>query len=182
MSKRFGRNQKRRMRAEVACANAESLMHAQVARDNVAARIMAQSKLRDMQQMLEEIAGMVGRKSLAAGEPTKFEVTWLKTGQKNFVLPAPIFAQTNYCAGRPSPDEMSLMVHQEIMRLLEVETIRNPISRMMHVRVLFDDISMGYALSDAALFEVPEEILARRMASELFPLLLDAVRKMKGKR
>lgn len=182
MSKRFGRNQKRRMREEIAIAKDDARFIAARAKEYLDDRNQAMGQLRDMQRMLEEIAGMVGRKSLAAGNPTRFEANWLKTGQKNFRLPAPIFAQTNYCYGGPSRQEIAVMAHDEIMRLLEVDAVRDPISRAMHVRVMFDDIAMGYALSDSALHAMPEEVLAEKMINELFPLLKDAIRQLKGNR
>lgn len=181
MSKRFGRNQKRRMREEIADLNSEKKSISARAKEYLDDRNQAMGQLRDMQRMLEEIAGMVGRKSLAAGNPTKFEANWLKTGKKNFRLPAPIFAQTNYCYGGPSRQEMAVMAHDEIMRLLEVEAIRDPISRAMHVRVTFDDIAMGYAISDSALHAMPEEVLGEKMVNELFPLVVDAIRELKRK-
>lgn len=180
MTRRFGRNQKRRMRAEVASAKAETALTAGVARDNAAARDKALDRVVDLESMLDDTARMVGSKAMAAGEPTAFEADWLRMGKGHFSMTPQQMLPTAVSYGYQR--ETATMIQDEIMRLLEVEPIREALSRMMHVRVTFDDISMGYALSDSALREVPEDVLARRMAKELQPLLIDAIRELKGKR
>lgn len=181
MSRRFGRNQKRRMRAEVANAKAETAMIAGVARDNAAARDRALDHATDLEGMLYDAARVVGNTALVAGEPTKFEADWLRAGKGRFRMQPPQFMPAVPSFG-DLRGETAVMIHDEVMRLLEVEPIRESLSRMMHVRVTLDEIPLGYAVSDSALHGVPEDILAEKMARELRPLLVNAIQELKGRR
>lgn len=188
MSRRFGRNQKRRLRAEVAAAQEEAIHQAGLASRHAegkqladAACARAHDRETDMRLMLEATAIIVGRQALAAGIPTNFEADWLKHGKKNFRLRAPMFVSDTPSYG-VQRGETAIMVHDEIMRLLEVEAIRRPVSRMMQVLVTFDNIPIGYALSDNALHSMPETLLADRIAREMRPLLVNAIQELKGRR
>lgn len=188
MSRRFGRNQKRRLREELAAMQSAAGMQASMARGNAERANRAEESctgalVREAQirQMLEATGAMVGRQALAAGIPTNFNADWLKHGKKNFRLPVPVFAAEAPSYGVRCTEE-AVMVHDEIMRLLEVEAVRSQVSRAMHVRVTFDDIPIGYALSDSALRSLPETMLADRIARELRPLLVNAIQELKGRR
>lgn len=183
MSRRFGRNQKRRMREEIAQAQrqAETSLVSSLHAANM--RREAENRTRELQEYMDEFAQTVGRYALAAGEPTRFDADWLQTGQKNFrmMVPLPpmyVFSQFDRNERKPMlPRDMAV----EIMRLLEVEAIHSEASRDMHCMVSFDDIQIGYAISDHALRIIPEPVLVEKIAREMKPLLAEAIHKLKGK-
>src|SRR4051812_45424239 len=69
MSRRFGRNQRRRMREELA-AKSSSIGSLEAARAMDQGLLRYQSeKLDDYKEMLHEVRSMVGQAAVAAGEP-----------------------------------------------------------------------------------------------------------------
>lgn len=169
MSRRFGRNQKRRMRAEVAAANAETALHAAVARDNAAQRAAAQDQAAELRQELIDIGLRLGRYAIAAGVPHKFDADWLERGHGWFRMhvPQPYPSVPSYGAVAPT----TIQVSYEIMRLLEIESVRAPMSRDLHCRVAFDRHAIGYAMSDHALRNMTAKEIERHIAPQIARML-----------
>jgi hypothetical protein len=63
-------------------------------------------------------------------------------------------------------------IHAETMRILEVEAVRAHFSHRMEVRLTFDGVPIGYAISDAALLDLPRNRLIQKMANEMAHLLV----------
>ena len=177
MSRRFGRSQKRLARSEVATAKAEAELYAAVARDNAQQREEAQSEADELRSMLDDIASRMGRYAIASGVPNNFEADWMKRGKGNFQMSADSSFPSNPTYGARMYAAMK--IHQETMRLLEVETVRNHFSRQMHCRVTLDEHDIGYAISDLALSQLTAAEIERRLAPEIARLL---VLELKGAR
>lgn len=174
MSRRFGRNQKRAMRAEVASAKAQAELNAAVARDNAERRAAAQGKVDLLIQELVEISQRLGRYAIAAGVPHNFEADWLERGHGWFRMhvPQPYPSVPSYGADAPT----TIQVCDEIMRLLEVEAVLAPMSRDMHCRVTFDNHVIGYAISEHALRKMTAKEFERRVAPEITRLLISELK------
>lgn len=176
MSRRFGRNQRRRMR--------EALVEAQQTTSSAVA-VAAQrgrrvnelvDEARDLRTMLDEIADRVGRYAIAAGVPHNFEARWLQRGKGRFQMDVPP-DMPSMCTFGNSMD-MTMRFYDETMRLLEVEAVRDDFARQMHCRVTFDEHAIGYAISDHALRNMTAKEIERRIAPEIARLL---VAELKGK-
>lgn len=168
MSRRFGRNQKRRMREELAAkqervANLETGM----AMDRGLLRDQSE-KLSNLKEMMGEFAERVGRYAIAEGVPTMFDADWLMRKQSfgmSIEMGVPSFAYHGAMLD-------SYRVHDEVMRILDVEVVRNHMARNMHCRLQFDGHQIGYAISDHALVGMTSDELARRITPEVVRMLM----------
>lgn len=169
MSRRFGRNQRRRMREELAKSEAVACdAIAVAARRGKHAENLA-SEAAELRAMIEDIAGRVGCYAITAGEPCNFDADWLERGQGRFQMSAqPAMASI---ASFGSAMDATMAIHDETMRLLEVEAVRAPMSRDMHCRVTFDKHVIGYAMSDHALHNMTAREIERRIAPEIARLM-----------
>lgn len=175
MSRRFGRNRRRRAREALAYA-AQSLdlekqgrkMAEAVARESTA-------RVRTLKELLGEFAYRVGRYAIAEGVPAKFTSDWLGR-RPNFRLPVmPEFDARAIFSNASMYDTMTIC--NEVMRVLDVQVVRDHMKRDMHVRLYFDEHRVGYALSDHAVRNLTRAELVSRIAPEIATFLVDLLKK-----
>lgn len=160
MSRRFGRNHRRRMREELAAKElAISGLSSAVAMDR--ALLKAQSaEIDSLKSWMDEVRDMVGRTAVAAGEPI----------DEGYVLPA---GETSYRVGVVPPMqfecstlEMSMperaSIHVETMRLLQVKVVGDAIRAQTHCMVKLGTGEAAYTISDGALRRMTAEELENR--------------------
>lgn len=171
MSKRFGRNQRRRAREALAAevARVEALEHART----MDAGLLAKQgrSLEELRARLAEVAYLVGHGSIIAGHPT--ELTGGFDGMR--VVPKKPLA----------PFEMRGDVLEavtcEVLRLLEVDVVRDRFARWMHFRVQLSNARAAYGITESAIHGMPvdaiERLLLPQIAADLARLLAQELKR-----
>lgn len=149
MSRRYGRNQKRKARAVIAALDSErqqALAHAER---------LAQTSLRQAYE-LELVRDALGPSFV--GLPIHEIEKLAGPGRDDFRMLAP--------GG-----------NAVTMRQMTVDSLDDVLSDRLHMRVRLADGTASYAISMAALLHSPPEFMARQLASEIAPALLTEIRK-----
>lgn len=170
MSRRFGRNQRRRLREQLA---AEQLHAVRVQKDLESRLGSRAAEAMLARKFAYEVANLVGAHALAAGEPVMSMVT-LSLGETQFRLPVhtpqfPIYTPL----GGSVPDGL---VHHEVMNLLQVKAVQLGAARDMHCLVRIGNGHAGYAISDSALHRADRDYLERTVGREIVRELLNQIR------
>lgn len=174
MSRRFGRNQRRRAREALALA--EQSLGREMQGRHMAEAIARESTAtaQTLKRLLGEFASRVGRYAIAEGVPTKFASEWLDR-QPNFRLPVMPECDAGAIFSNASMyDTMSIC--DEVMRVLDVRVVRDHMKRDMHVRLFFDEHRVGYAISDHAVRNLPRAALVDRISREMARMLVNALK------
>lgn len=169
MSRRFGRNQKRRMREELLGAVAVAdylevrLAECRKASEMDRALLRHQSEqidhlrsiMTDAIRIAGEMSAIFPPNNMAVDGPARGRVMARQTTRP--LLPkSPVdFFKMEIAA---IDHELKVMLHSIRPERLRAST---------HVRVQFGDGGWGYAISEAALIDTPLDILSRRIAEEL---------------
>lgn len=162
MSKRFGRNQKRRMREALFKAELDAF-NLRCAYDMTFELVKSQ---RAKISILEEVLGDVEQimSSFSASLPPK-EVEADRMIGDTIELPdyQPLSATPQFFTGDPARP------HFKIDRLkIMVASVKDlPDRTGKHVIVKFDGMQWGYAIDDAAIHATPRDILVRRLSKNL---------------
>lgn len=179
MSRRFGRNQKRRLRAELA-AQAERVAGLESAHIMDRALLADQSDaLQQAKEFAAEVAYAVGRNAILAGEPQK--LLWEGDRRDADRLRIPVWQDdvpaTDY--GRLPVSAMPL-VHNECLRLLEVVAVRDMLRREVHAKVDMAGQQVAYGIGERALAMMTQRELLGRLvpviASQLGQALVQAIK------
>lgn len=162
MSKRFGRNQRRRAREALAAAQ-ETVKQLEFARRMDAALLADQSRTIDrLRSMISEIAYIVGHHAVIAGEPTV--LTYGFDGMRA----APDRGELVVGYGPSGQEAPSFnAITAETLRLLKFSAIRDELARHIHFRVSLADGNIGYAISMRAIESMPADALERLLAVEI---------------
>lgn len=182
MSNRFGRNQKRRMRAELAALQAEvdekSLYISQLNQAMLMDRALLRqqsdtiSRLRDA---LAEIADEIGHQSALLGVKVKpYHV--FTDGTR---LQRPERPPIDVRALLDTQQDMYRTVKTDVMRLLRVSAVADRMKGQIHLQVELADGAIGYAISEGAIRNLTPQFLERTVAPEIARGLVDALRKHK---
>ncbi|RFP19166.1 hypothetical protein [Duganella sp. BJB475] len=166
MSRRFGRNQKRRMRADLAAK--ESSITSLVGSRAMDQGLMSSQadQISALKDMLQEVREMVGRCAIAAGEPVMSDYA-PRVGETSFQKVA--FQPPLIYADFSMPDNFSL--HVETMRLLDVKAIGDSMRSQMHCRVELNGAEEVYSISDSALNRMSIGELENRLVPEIAKVL-----------
>lgn len=169
MSRRYGRNQKRRHRAEIASAQS---MIASLANSRAMDQGLLQYqswKISDLRAQLCAIAQEVGHQSALVGVES-----FLAGGFDGIrMTPAPLLL-AKPITGVPSAYEK---LTYEVLRLLNMEAVRDRMSGHLHFHVELAGKGVTYGISESAIRDLTPEFLERRIAPEIAKLL---VRYLKG--
>lgn len=155
MSRRYGRNQKRRARQEI-----ERLRCAHALADGLSKRLLAENAR--LQDQLANVVDALGPNfvglppEVAAYQATQYD-----------------WDRGNYRALASGDDVVS-------MQMLCIEDGRDRVSNRIHFRVRLADGNIGYALSEQALWDTPAAVLGRQLAVEIAPALVRACQKHRG--
>lgn len=165
MSRRFGRNQKRRMR--------EALLNAEVKANNFEqAWTREMALLVHQRKRIDKLAGIlcdvkrVLESNSVALPPETVESHDLKS---NFIhLGDRPRKKDIACEGSPILDE-NMEIHRLSIMMTHIK--EDPIRTGKHVMVEFDGLQWGYAISRLAILTMPREDLARQIADALAVLI-----------
>lgn len=170
MSKRFGRNQRRRAR--------EALQQAQ---DHASTRIGELSsvletartelinraaKLKEAEDFTREVAAIVGRESIIAGHETPLNVGMSKDEAVRYGVrfsPRQEFPSISLTQASMSIEQ----VRYEILSVLDVKAVREMMRQCVTLRVQFNDRVMAYSLSQSAIARMTPDELNRRLIPEI---------------
>jgi hypothetical protein len=156
MSKRFGRNQRRRAREHIAQLAADSARWQEAhARESGLLRHVS-NKLRAMESQMADLATALG-------------VNYVGLPAREIVMKANDLARDSFRMLTPS----SAVAAMDLMRVDSHHDERS----QMHVRVRVGGSVVAYAISVEALLRTPTAYLAGAMANELAPALLTEIRK-----
>ncbi|WP_313824066.1 hypothetical protein [Leclercia sp.] len=158
MSKRFGRNQRRRAREELAAATADSNWHQSRASHLQNELYATETRLGEIQRQLNVAKACLGDKHPAfpAG---KFDAGFKPHPEDPFMM-NPYRGQTDQAT---------------VMRFATPR--RDDHKRAVHYVLYAGKERVAYAISDHALQNVPRDVLAFSMTQELVELLLDNMSK-----
>jgi hypothetical protein len=165
MSRRFGRNQKRRMREELAAkAERVSNLETGMAMDRVLLRKQGDD-LSELRHLLGEFTDRVGRYAIAADIPDPRESRNLDLSRMpNFRMPVPQRAAINFSN---MTVESTAAFCDEVMSVLDVHPVHESMSHDMHCRLTFDGMPIGYAISRHAVRNLTRDELVRRIVPEI---------------
>lgn len=155
MSKRFGRNQKRRLAQVLAQLQAVNDTHVDVSGRQISEISRLQSRLRDAEAVLGVDNPAFPAKRMEARRPTKFD-------------PHATVTMRN-----------GSYAHPMTMRLDELPLNHR---EQAHVILTYKHHRWGYAITEQALRLYPREVLARVIADEFTHLVLDELNKLEVRR
>jgi hypothetical protein len=153
MSKRYGRNQKRAHRERIAYLERS---HAHM-RQFVEER---DEEIAEVSNHLQYVAAVLGHLSVL--NPSLHHVD----GHDRMVLDAP--KPDDIVGAGLSPNEVAMM---EIMRTLEIGTVRDAMRRNIHAVVHMADKTCAYAMSESTLRTLTTKQLAYMIEKQIAPCL-----------
>lgn len=169
MSRRFGRNQRRRAREELAVQVARvAQLTESMGMDRELLKKQA-AHLREAVDYAGEVAEMVGREAVIAGAPTKLNGE-VFDGMRFAPLAPPQFA--SFAVDMPVQ-----YIRSETLRLLKMETVADRMRGQVHFRVTLADKVAGYTISESALQRMSEGEIERRVTPEIARFLVRAIKR-----
>lgn len=172
MSRRFGRNQKRRMREQIAqeeqraaqASNQATMMRTMLELERGLMRETS-DKLRDLEEFFGLVAARVGEYATISGLEPKYirDMPRFDQWRTPVQTPAPIepFSFENISAMD------TVTIQDEIMRLLEIDVVRDNFAHQLHVRGLLGDGKIGYSISESALRRMTQQEITDRLVPEI---------------
>jgi uncharacterized coiled-coil protein SlyX len=170
MSRRFGRNQKRRMRAAMA-EQAQSIenLNTAIAMDRGLLERQGQN-LDELRGWLSDIAERLGHYAIVTGNAERFEAEWLeRRGHFQMQTPSSFDLSRALSLAIASPD--SFIAYRQMMDILDLEVVADEMRQDMHCKVYFGDHRLGYAMSHHAIQHIPRRELIRRISEQLSLML-----------
>lgn len=163
MSKRFGRNQKRRMR--------EALLSAELAHQ-ISAYQASQRKQRisELEKMLWNIERLLQKNSVA------FPAKSIESENINAERIAVDNIQTIPIRRALFAQISPIYIQYEFMAIMKAIARKNPLDLGVHCFVTFDDMRWGYAINQRAIKSMPQDLLAKQVASSMAPLIAQSLK------
>jgi len=164
VTRRYGRNQKRRARAEI-----EQLE--KVVASEQAAHSNTISERGMLRQQVADARAVLGEDHPVFGSPWRTEQSFYPV----FQVEVPDREDRAPLSGACSPNLNTLKF--ERVHVLRSELQRDILDRQLHLRVLLgNEGSYGYGLSWTALKTLPRQVLVRRIALELAEMIVRDLR------
>lgn len=160
MSQRFGRNQKRAMRAQIASAEA-------VAAERLRMAEYSRTEAKYVRDELDEAKEIAGRMSIL------FPATSMEMDRKQRYVQIPEVndwqSLSILAEDMDNTSKACIKVHTLPVLLANIQ--RDPLRRAFHVAVEFDGGEWGYALTREAIASMPLADLTRLIAYRLAPMI-----------
>ncbi|HWV64100.1 MAG TPA: hypothetical protein VN019_10745 [Oxalicibacterium sp.] len=162
MSRRFGRNQRRRAREQIAEAERVKANLIQCLDGARAVLHEKSDKLADLQEFFKQVACQVGEHAIISG----LEVGYMRNGQMMdghrmpVCSPSPLDLPSNI-------ESETITIQDEIMRLLEIDVVRDHFNRQMNVRAHLADGKVGYLISESAIMMMRPNELHQRLVPQV---------------
>lgn len=170
MGKRYGRNQKRRAREEIAGLKKERDHHKREA-------LSCNSRMCALIEFERRVCNIVGELSVAHAVPIRLQRNRAGDFQAGTIEKMP-FDCANSCESHGLNSAITFRTRSETLRTLEVRAeVREDLSRMLHAEVEIGGWKAGFAISDAALHKMPRDMLIEDLSRQISRQLVDAIRK-----
>lgn len=162
MSRRYGRNQKRRARAEAAELHylvelgSRETMH-------------LNGEVRLLREALD-----IAREVLGPNHPA-FEPSQLERFNADERLRMSIRQHPPSKPLSSPPDSRSTLRSWQYVDALTTQLVRDEYRAQTHFRFEFDSLVWGYGISEAALLTTPPSVTARNIAREITPLIMETL-------
>lgn len=170
MSKRFGRNQRHRAREALATEQANSKQRIgelvsvlEMARTDL---IEKGHRLREADDFARDVARAVGRSCVYAGValPQSFSMDRYEAAKYGMRVVSP----QEFRGIEEFSNTMNVeQVRFEVVRLLDIQAVRDKLRSQMHFRVQLADNVVGYAISESALSFMTHKELERILVMEI---------------
>lgn len=172
MSKRFGRNQRRRAREALAAELQRSQLFAKSADQWKGIHDFCSRELSSMNRFFEMVARRVGRESILVGGEAEADIDSPDVREfRAHVIPDLEFVGIG-------PSSMTTeCVKMEIMRRLDIKAVRDVFSQQIVVRCFLGNVDFGIALSETLLKRSTEEEIAHTLSKELARRLAHEIKK-----
>lgn len=161
MGKRFGRNQKRRMRQQV---NSLELRNAQLEYSHTLDRHLLadmSGKLEEARCFIAEIKEVVGESCVIAGSPELMKVS-------NTPVRLPIGSSLGVNEGLIfSPEFSDAAMLSAVLNALSVSAVRSVVAGQLHVLAELAGKQVRLCLSDGAIRNMPRNVLESRIAKDM---------------
>jgi hypothetical protein len=120
------------------------------------------------------LAKMVGDYAIGVGEPISMALRAFDPGSIRMELSLPL-----KLGSIRLDSNAAINIRTEVLKLLEVEAVRERMSRITHCRISLAGNDVGYTISDSALNEMPIGFLASKIGQEIATELVKAIRNPK---
>lgn len=172
MSKRFGRNQKRHMREQIAQSTASAEAALKLASASQKAERDLDCKLRqerfEHRHFMDDLSRLVGDAAVIVGHPELSEYRYRDYDRA--VPHSPMeFSPFDESAGFLDT------VRVETLRVLGFKPLRDHFARQMQFHFELAGKTAGYAISEHALRTLPRRFVEDRMAKEIARHLMDGI-------
>lgn len=169
MSKRFGRNQRRRAREQIAALELESSNAKWAHRMCMEHREAELQMLREARQVIADATAIAGEFSVlfpAKEYRTELSVKEVAGGSR---VRVPVGPQDGFMYPSESVDKMQIAAVDLPMMLARID--RSELNARVHVLVRFNDGSgnTGYAINPKELYLYPERVMRDRIAKAIAP-------------
>lgn len=172
MSKRFGRNQRRRAREDLAAELQRSQKLAKIADQWKDMHDFRNRELSSLTRFFEMVARRVGRESILVGGEAEAEIHSPDVRE----FRAHVNPELEFVGIGASPVTTE-GVKLEIMRRLEVKAVRDVFRRQIVVRCFLGNVDFGIAVSQTLLERSTEEEIAHTLSKELACRLAHEIKK-----
>lgn len=163
MSKRFGRNQRRRAREALAASETEiALLKRGMELDRHLMRSIRQD-LEEARAFQRDVAAIVGRQAVIAGEPVNLDLGRMTFDQADGWRVIPILpARWTVPSFTDAPPTMEAIRH-EILRLLDIELVADRMRGQMQAWVRIAGAEVCYGMTESAFRAMTEPELMRQL-------------------
>lgn len=164
MSKRFGRNQKRHMREQIAQSKAAADAALKLASASQKAELDLEYKLRqerfEHRDFIADLARLVGDAAVIVGHPELSEYQYRDYDRAVPHKPMEF---------EPFDESFGLLdtIRVETLRVLDFKPLRDHFAHQMHFRFELAGKTAGYAISEHALRTLPRRFIEERVAKEI---------------
>lgn len=165
MSRRLGRNRKKKLRKEL-----EDMKLALSMSDGLN-RHLSQQHSHDV-ETLGRVRDILGNHS-ALLDPM---VSTMEVDPKCGGLTFQTFNIKNRYDFNPSDAIGDMALHSTVLHLLNLSKNTNWLKDSMHVEFTYKDQRVGYAISDDAMMNLPADYLIQRMSDEMARILVHSIR------
>lgn len=175
MSRRFGRNQRRRAREALASAQAEAVRMT-VAYEMAKGLAEHQGRtISELKAILREATDIAGRMCIAFPVDESIRVEWPKPPTrwqaKHERVQAHVPMTLEQCMALPDDDIQAMTAAMPVEHLPVLLTYIEPdaLHRQVHARVQYSDNAVGYAIGEKSIALLTRQELERRIYSFIAP-------------
>lgn len=163
MSKRFGRNQKRKLQQKVGVLEEALEMQKGLGSYLASEHNKDVSTLKEVRRILGAYTAILEPQISRGNKPESDRVNISK-----FEMPSYI--------SQPDEEISDLALHNQVSYLLDFVEKKNPIEDAVHLEFHWKDKTVGYAISEEAMHILPTEFLIKDIANEMARIMVTNIK------